>query len=278
MKSGIDFFPLDVSLDEKFELIEAEFGLTGFAVIVKLFQRIYGQQGYYCEWTNEVALLFGRYCGLGGNVVSEIVSAAIKRGIFDKTLYDRYHILTSKGIQDRYFEAVSRRKNVEVKKQYLLISDTKKSGNANIIEKNADISGENADISKQSRVEKSRVEESIEKGVATNKEDAFASYARDNKELLSALNDFRKMRKAQKSPMTAKAETLLLSELKKLSADPEEQIAIINQSIMNSWKSVYPLRGDNAKCKIKPNKETSFDLDAYTDMVKAYRPKFEKKE
>ena len=56
MKSGLEYFPLDVHLDEKFELIEAEFGLTGFAVIVKLFQRIYGGQGYYCEWTNEVAL------------------------------------------------------------------------------------------------------------------------------------------------------------------------------------------------------------------------------
>ena len=31
-KSGIDYFPLDVILDEKFELIEAEYGLTGFGV------------------------------------------------------------------------------------------------------------------------------------------------------------------------------------------------------------------------------------------------------
>lgn len=160
MKGGIPWFPLDTTLDEKFELIEAEFGLNGFAVIVKLFQRIYGQQGYYCEWTNEVALLFSRRCGLGVNVVSEIVSAAFKRGVFDKTLYEKYHILTSKGIQERYFEAVSRRKNVEVKEQYLLISDTQKSRNANIIEKNVDISSGNADISKQSRVEKRKEEDS----------------------------------------------------------------------------------------------------------------------
>ena len=59
-KSGLEYFPLDVVLDDKFELIEAEFGLTGFAVIVKLFQKIYGGQGYYCEWTNEVALLFAK--------------------------------------------------------------------------------------------------------------------------------------------------------------------------------------------------------------------------
>ena len=122
MKSGLEYFPLDVCLDEKFELIEAEFGLTGFAVVVKLLQRIYGQQGYYCEWTKEVALLFGRQCGFapGNNAVSEIVSAAVRRGIFDKKLYERYRILTSRGIQMRYLEAVSRRKSVEIKKQYLL--------------------------------------------------------------------------------------------------------------------------------------------------------------
>ena len=116
-KSGLEYFPLDVVLDDKFELIEAEFGLTGFAVIVKLFQKIYGGQGYYCEWTNEVALLFAKRIGLGGSVVSEIVAASIKRGIFSQELYDKYNILTSPGIQERYFDAVIRRKKVEVKKE-----------------------------------------------------------------------------------------------------------------------------------------------------------------
>ena len=124
LKDGVDYFPFDVALDEKFDLIEAEFGLTGFAVVVKLYQRVY-QRGYYCEWTNEVALLFGKSVGLGGNAVSEIVSAAVKRGIFDKDKYDRYHILTSHGIQIRYFEAVSRRKSVNVNRAYLLIDVTK---------------------------------------------------------------------------------------------------------------------------------------------------------
>lgn len=67
-KSGIDYFPLDVVLDAKFELIEAEFGLTGFGVVVHLLQEIYGKAGYYIEWTEEVALLFARKVGLGGSV------------------------------------------------------------------------------------------------------------------------------------------------------------------------------------------------------------------
>ncbi|MCH5210688.1 MAG: DUF4373 domain-containing protein [Oscillospiraceae bacterium] len=138
--NGIPWFPLDTHLDEKFELIEAEFGLTGFAVIVKLFQRIYGGQGYYCEWTNDVALLFGRNLDFKPNnsILTKIINAAISRGLFDKELYDKYHILTSKSIQRRYFDAVSRRKNIGVKKEYLLIPVDRILKNVNISEKNAD--------------------------------------------------------------------------------------------------------------------------------------------
>ena len=157
MKRGIDYFPLDVVLDDKFELIEAEYGLMGFGVVVKLLQKIYGGQGYYIEWNDEVALLFARKNGVGGNVVSEIIAASIKRGIFDKALYERYSVLTSAGIQRRYLEAVSRRKGVELDKRYLLLSIPEIKGDVDISSENADISGENADISKQSKVEKSKV-------------------------------------------------------------------------------------------------------------------------
>ena len=157
MKPGIDFFPLDVCLDEKWELIEAEFGLTGFSVVVKLLQRIYGGQGYYCECTREVALLFAKKLGLGGGVVSEIISASVNRGIFDKALYEKYAILTSIGIQKRYFEAVSRRKSVKVDPRYLLVPYAQNFENDNKNEKNVDIFSKNVDNSEQSKVKESKV-------------------------------------------------------------------------------------------------------------------------
>lgn len=170
---GIPYFPLDCQLDEKFELIEAEFGLTGFAIVVKLFQRIYGGQGYYCEWTNEVALLFGKKNMLGGNVVSEIVRASVKRGIFDENIFEKYQVLTSKGIQERYFEAVSRRKNVKVKNEYLLLKCDQIPKNVDISSENVCNNSKNVDISKQSKVEKRiekdrRVEDVSAKNADTN--------------------------------------------------------------------------------------------------------------
>lgn len=170
-KSGIDFFPLDVSLDSKFELIEAEFGLTGFGVVVHLLQEIYGKAGYYIEWTEEVALLFARKVGAGGSVVSEIIEASIKRGMFDKEIYDKYRVLTSRGIQKRYFEAVSRRKVLEVDYNILLVDVAQICVNADIQARNVNILSKNADIEKQSRVKESRVEESKgKKGVCAEPE------------------------------------------------------------------------------------------------------------
>lgn len=157
IKSGIDYFPLDCQLDDKMELIEAEFGLKGFAIIVKLFQKIYGGEGYYCEWTNEVALLFGKNNGLSESAVSEIVNAAIRRGMFSKKHYEEYQILTSHGIQKRYLEAVSRRKSVSVKKEYLLITDAQIYKNVDISSKNVYKKPKNEYISKQSKVKESKV-------------------------------------------------------------------------------------------------------------------------
>lgn len=165
-KQGLDYFPLDVHLDDKFALIEAEFGLTGFAVVVKLFQKIYGECGYYCEWTDEVALLFSHKIGLGGKVVSEIVSASVRRGIFDKGLLEKYQILTSNGIQKRYLEAVNRRKQIKIKSDYLLINCADFSENDSKNRINVDNNAQNECNNlqrkvKESKVNKSKVKESI---------------------------------------------------------------------------------------------------------------------
>lgn len=160
MTDGIPYFPLDVCPDDRLDLIEAEFGLKGFAVIVKLYQKIFGGLGYYCEWTNDVGMRFSRIVCEGYTLVSEIVSAAIRRGIFDKDLYEKYNVLTSVEIQEKYFKAVSRRKQVNVKAEYLLIKVDQLSGNVNILSGNVCRNEENVYISEQRKVKESKVKES----------------------------------------------------------------------------------------------------------------------
>ena len=76
------------------------------------------------------------------------------------------------------------------------------------------------------------------------------------------LNNFKVMRKQLKKPLTEHGETLLLKELEKLAKTEEEKIAILNQSILNSWQGVFPL-----KVNITQNKPTT--LQELRALVKA---------
>ena len=168
-KTGLDYFDLDCYLDEKVRMIQAEFGLKGFAVVVKLWQVIYRERGYYCEWNKDTKLLFvcQECADCGEDMVNEIVAACIRRGIFSKELYKKYQILTSKGIQERYFRATTRREKVEVKKEYLLIKYAKNMVYEDKNEVNADRNPIDANKNAQRRVEKSR-EENIKAAAPTS--------------------------------------------------------------------------------------------------------------
>ncbi|EDS72985.1 DnaD domain protein [Anaerofustis stercorihominis DSM 17244] len=161
MDNGIKYFPLDVHLDDEFDFIEADFGLKGFAIIVKLYQKIYGSGGYYCEWDSDVAKLFAKRVGLaGGSVVSEIIEQCLRRGIFSAELYEKYGILTSRGIQKRYFKIVKRRTSVEVDSRYLLIKVSPNYQDVSKKEKNVYKKGKNVCSSSQSKVKESKVKKS----------------------------------------------------------------------------------------------------------------------
>lgn len=166
IKTGLDYFSLDVAMDDKVELLEAEYGLTGFAVFVKVLQRIYGGNGYYCEWNEEVELLFSKRLNEGRNSVSEIVQAAIRRGIFDESLFESYGILTSHGIQSRYLGAVERRQKVNLINEYLLVHDASSFKNVNIVSIYDDINGNDSCRNAQSKVKHSKAEHSKEKHIA----------------------------------------------------------------------------------------------------------------
>lgn len=159
MASGIPFVPLDCQLDEKFDYIEAEFGLIGFAVVVKLFQRIYGGHGYYCEWNDRVALLFAHKIGAGGDVVREVAAAAIRENIFSQEMFEKYGILTSRGIQKRFADVAKRRKEIFDKPEYVLLCCEQNSGDVDNSGENVCNSNKNACNSNTSKVKGSKVKE-----------------------------------------------------------------------------------------------------------------------
>ena len=60
-----------------------------------------------------------------------------------------------------------------------------------------------------------------------------------------AFTDYVDMRKQIKSPMTVRAIQLAMNKLEQLSGgDNDKAIRILNQSVMNSWKGLFELKGD----------------------------------
>ncbi len=71
-----------------------------------------------------------------------------------------------------------------------------------------------------------------------------------NEELKNTILEFIKMRTLIKSKMTDNALNLMLNKLDKLTNDDDMKIKILEQSIMNSWKSVFPLKEQTIKQNI----------------------------
>jgi len=153
-KKGLDYFPLDVMMDradDDIEMLEAKYGTNGFATLIKLYMKIYQDDGYYIKWNEKPSLLLAKRVNVDINLINSIINDLIEWGIFDKKLYGEYHILTSKRIQHTYIDAVKKRKSVEMVGSLVLVEIV--NNNINLI---------NSDIYPQSKVKKSKVDKSKE--------------------------------------------------------------------------------------------------------------------
>ena len=182
-KTGLDYFPLDVHMDENVELLEVDCGLEGFAILIKLYQRIY-DNGYYIHANERRIKLLSRIINVDINRINDVINSALEYGIFDKNLYKKYKILTSSGIQKRYFPATERRLSVAFKKEYFLLNINDYN---NLI--NVDINSENVDSNpaptglihtevhkaKQSKVNQSKVKNSRQQSAFSSEGNTRAS-------------------------------------------------------------------------------------------------------
>lgn len=146
-KEGLDYFSFDVDMDQddKVLLIEAKHKITGFAVLVKLLMKIY-KEGYFYKWTEREQLLFSNKINVDINTVNEVVNDCIKWEFFNPSLYEKYSILTSSGIQKRYIEATVRRKEITIIAEYFVINFPESNDKLNVNIVNVYINEENVYI------------------------------------------------------------------------------------------------------------------------------------
>lgn len=112
-KTGLEYFPLEVTLfsDIKCRKMIRKYGSDAITLYLYLLCRIY-EDGYYIELDEDLMFFAAETLKLDENLVNEMLNFMLKIGIFDENLAKKEKLLTSKGIQIRYFEIakISRRK------------------------------------------------------------------------------------------------------------------------------------------------------------------------
>lgn len=192
VKSNLDYFPLDCNLDQKFQLLEAEHGIAGFGIIVRLFQTIYGEEGYYMKWDKDSLILFATKIVMDGdinyktNFISSVVNTALNRGIFSKEMYDKYQILTSRGIQERYAEALKRRSKIFLENAYLLLKSP--SNVVNVAETEVNVAETRVNVDNNA-TKKSKVNKRIYSAHARNKFNNFEQREKRDESFYNLLLD-----------------------------------------------------------------------------------------
>ena len=170
LSRGIEYYPLDVDFmnDIKIRKIMKSCGPNSIAIIILLLGNIYGDEGYFMKWDEDVCFLVADAVGAKEVYVKEVLKKCLQVDLFSSELFEKYKIITSKGIQKRFFEITKRRKRENLINDYLLVNVTETE--VNVTETPITVAETGVIVSKstQSKVKESKVKKSI-KGDINNK-------------------------------------------------------------------------------------------------------------
>lgn len=169
IKQGLSYFPFDVSFfsDRKVRKIIRGCGPGSPTILICLLCNIYEDQGYYILWDEELPFDIADTVGVSEGAVKELIKKAVDVDFFDKEMFEKEHILTSRGIQSRFIESTRKRKDVTIKKEYWIIS-----GNNSVNDVNNPVNDVN---NEQSKEKKSKEYLSSERDKKSAPEDASHS-------------------------------------------------------------------------------------------------------
>lgn len=182
-KRGMDYFPVDVNLMDSTEIkvLTAKFGTEGFYLYMFLMCRIH-LGGYYLEVSEDFVSCAAVDTRLKEKTVVDMIELMCAKRLFDRELYEQYHILTSAAIQETYLDVKCKRgRGVEVYREYWLldvenvpgnltiISVHKSQTNEDMLQTNEDLSQTNADMLQKKCINKTKENKTEQNETEQNK-------------------------------------------------------------------------------------------------------------
>ena len=129
-KRGIDYAGWDVGLfdnDEKIIRLLAAQGWLGFSVFFYICQKAYATEGYFYQWSDASSDIIAYKMGGGirSETVEQTVKTCLRLGLFDDRLFAE-GVVTGRCIQRRYAEAIKKRDDRTVRRDYWLFDEGEK--------------------------------------------------------------------------------------------------------------------------------------------------------
>ena len=246
MKKDAYYFSHDSNSkdDPKCVLLIEQLGLEGYGIFWILVETLRDQPDYKYP-ISLIPAIARRY-----NSTTQKVETVVKSYNLFQFTEDEFFFSTSLMDRMEYLEKYRLKKSIAGKKgnevrwnnQLSIAEVSQCDGNA-ITPQSQSI----ASKVKESKVKISKVKESKDKNIEV---DLFTQ----------ALEEFKKMRNKIKKPLTDRALTLTIDKLNKLTTNDNEKIEILNQSIMNCYQGIFPLKkegGNNGNGYYKQNNEKS---------------------
>lgn len=263
-KQGIDYSGWSVDIfdgDKKIDKLLDAKGWKGFGIYFFLCQRAYKTNGYFYEWGYDDCATTARKMGGGINsgTVKETVDYCLQVDLFDKGLFDRWGVLTSRGIQRRFWAVLSERRSKIVYEEYWLLKPEECKGlvkvslNSDVQPTNDDVQAANDD---SSPIKKSKVNKSIyNTGFSPELERAFQMY-------LLVRNNYHGEAMEEEIQM-------LREELLNISDNDAERISIAKKATVRRWKSFYKTEKSSGTPKGKVKDNNNFERRRYSDEMLA---------
>lgn len=125
LKKGLDYAEWDSNIFEDpkiWKLIAAQ-GIASFTVYFYLCLRAFNENGYFLCWGNDQCAIVAKELGKGASAqyVRSCVEKCLHLELFDKELFELHGILTSRGIQKRFWRIKKTRARAEIPKEYWLL-------------------------------------------------------------------------------------------------------------------------------------------------------------
>lgn len=258
-KQGIDYSGWSVDIfdgDKKIDKLLDAKGWKGFGIYFFLCQRAYKVNGYFYEWGYDDCATTARKMGGGisSGTVKETVDYCLQVDLFDKRLFDEWGVLTSRGIQRRFWTVLSERRNKTVYSEYWLLKPEECKGLVKVSlfpdvqPTNSYLQGVNDDVQP---IKNSKV----------NKKDNTVFQP---PELESAFQMYLLVREHNYGAILSEQVQALREDLLNLSNKPEEQIAIVKKATAGGYKEFRGMKkGKRTSPAKKKDNFNNFDGRSY---------------